>query len=696
MENLAPRQDNSGNKFKAFFSKIKASKIIKWFLIVFVVLFVVLLFLPNFIPTDTYRSRIETLVAEKTSGELKIKGDLRFSIVPYLGAKAEQIEFTLEDKEVKLDYARVKVKLLPLLSKIVKLDEFSVKDLYFKMDDLPMEQIHVSSMTADVNMSSFSRPVYLSLNAVINKKKFKNELMIDNPDGFLKNKETMLEFDLTSSLMDIFYNGNIMQTTEGELFANGNLDFNANDISNIMWFVNYKPALSPVKSIKMNGDLSFTPKVIELKNSKINFDGVAAKIDFYSRYAQEKPYIKADFNLVDDLDLNKFINGCPIPDLTQCTADCGGRANICTIDYDKRMDAIEAKGEKDPTKMVLLLGQGEIDAQAQPFTWDKTPIDFSFMDMVNADVAIKTNKITYQNIHIDSYEGYITLKDKVLRAVTNEMRAYDGLMTADEGVDATNAVPTMYSKFTAKGLNIDRLVEDFVVQSNHRFGGVVNSSGSLTMQGKSIYDFVSTLNGNMKFSLDDVVYRGADLEELFSDWPENPADWRGFADRANKVDMSKQTKISDLSGTATITNGVAYNSDLKGIAPFMGISGKGSVNLPKYTVDYRVLLAPKEDFAGDSEELFKGFKIPVKIKGRIDNPKISVDGSELVKQATKALTDELERKAKEELRRAEERAKEELRRAEEKIKEQTKEKIDTEINKATDKIKDEIQDLFKF
>lgn len=693
MENFEQTKDKVEQKAKGFFRKIKASKIIKWFLIVFVALFVFLLVLPNFIPTDTYRTRIENLVSEKTGGEFKIKDDLRFSIVPYLGAKANEIEFTMQDKEVKLEYARVQIKLIPLLFRTVKLDEFLVKDLYLKADALPMKQIHVSELDAGVSMTQLDNPIYLTIDAIINKEKFEGKLMLNSIDGLLANKETKVDFDFDSDLMQVLYKGDVLKTSENEIFANGNFVFEAKDTLSIMHFVNYKPALAPVRYVKLDSDLSFTPKVIELKNAKMKFDDIDASLNLYSRYSQKKPYVKLDFELLDDLDLNNFIDGCPVPDFSNCVMDCGGESNICVPEYPEKMKALEKQGEKDKGKMILLIGKGEVEASTPSrFEWDKTPIDFSFMDMADADVTVKTKKIIYQNIQIDSYDGLISLNNKKLKAVTNKMEAYKAVITAEEGLDANFKIPTMYSKFNVKGLNIDNLVEDFVIKSDNRFGGIVNASGDMTTKGRSVYEIVSNLNGSAKFNLDDVVYRGADFEELFSDWPKTPGDWKVFADKANTIDMSKKTKISDISGSAKFVNGIVYNNDLVGTAPFMGISGKGNVNLPKYTVDYKAYIQPKEEFAGDSDDLFKGFKIPVEIKGRLDNPKISVDASELVEEATKALAKEIERKAKEELKAVEDKAKESIKSIEDKAKEDVKESIDKEIDKVTD----EIKDLFRF
>jgi AsmA protein len=56
-----------------------------------------------------------------------------------------------------------------------------------------------------------------------------------------------------------------------------------------------------------------------------------------------------------------------------------------------------------------------------------------------------------------------------------------------------------------------------------------------------------------------------------------------------KPQAGDETRFSELSGTAQIRNGVVQNSDLKiKSSNLLDITGKGSADLPKETLDYTV------------------------------------------------------------------------------------------------------------
>jgi AsmA protein len=90
-----------------------------------------------------------------------------------------------------------------------------------------------------------------------------------------------------------------------------------------------------------------------------------------------------------------------------------------------------------------------------------------------------------------------------------------------------------------------------------------------------------------------------------------------------------------LSGTAQITNGVVQNNDLKVQSPdLLNVSGKGSANLPRQTLDYTVTVG----------------QYPIVISGPFSNPKFRVDTSALLKGKVEEKKTEIKEKAKEELK----------------------------------------------
>src|SRR5215470_17934076 len=94
-------------------------------LVIAVVAYVAATFDPN-----AYKPEIIKLVKEKRNRTLKLDGDIKLSFWPNIGAELGKIslsEFKSDKEFAAVDDARVSVKLVPLLSKQMVVDELSIK-----------------------------------------------------------------------------------------------------------------------------------------------------------------------------------------------------------------------------------------------------------------------------------------------------------------------------------------------------------------------------------------------------------------------------------------------------------------------------------------------------------------------------------------------------------------------------------------
>jgi AsmA protein len=90
---------------------------------------------------------------------------------------------------------------------------------------------------------------------------------------------------------------------------------------------------------------------------------------------------------------------------------------------------------------------------------------------------------------------------------------------------------------------------------------------------------------------------------------------------AEQVDSS--TPFANLGGNFTIRNGVVSNEDLQASLDAIGLKGRGSVNLPKAMIDYRLGLTIQEDLFKQScsvNNKIQGVEWPVNCKGSFDTP----------------------------------------------------------------------------
>ena len=95
-----------------------------------------------------------------------------------------------------------------------------------------------------------------------------------------------------------------------------------------------------------------------------------------------------------------------------------------------------------------------------------------------------------------------------------------------------------------------------------------------------------------------------------------------------------QTDFSELGASLTMTNGLIRNDDLHAKSPLLRIDGKGQVDLPKDTIDYRLMTELVGSLAGQGgkgRDELAGIPIPVRIRGSLADPSYQPDVEDLLR-----------------------------------------------------------------
>jgi AsmA protein len=105
-------------------------KFLRWLggfiLTVALLLLSAIIILPNVIDPNDYRDELATLVKDKTGRDLGLSGDLKISVFPWLGVKTQGLSLSqpkgIDGNMLSVDTARLRVKLMPLLTKRIEVD----------------------------------------------------------------------------------------------------------------------------------------------------------------------------------------------------------------------------------------------------------------------------------------------------------------------------------------------------------------------------------------------------------------------------------------------------------------------------------------------------------------------------------------------------------------------------------------------
>jgi AsmA protein len=211
-------------------------------------------------------------------------------------------------------------------------------------------------------------------------------------------------------------------------------------------------------------------------------------------------------------------------------------------------------------------------------------------------------------------------------------QAYGGSYAGNISIKARSNDAVLTLNQTLKDIDLNPLGAD--LYQLEKVSGIANADFKLSAAGGNLGDIRRKLNGTMNFKLADGAWEGIDLWHEFRKAralfkreaaPEAPAG-------------PPRTPFSAVTATAKVTDGVVRNDDLRAVLPFMVLTGKGTVDLPAEQLDYDLMaeVLDKPELAQDATVAdLGGSRIPLKLSGPLDDPKLRPDFAALVKEEAK-------------------------------------------------------------
>ena len=428
---------------------------------------------------------------------------------------------------------------------------------------------------------------------------FKLSLALDALKEVLGGKGTGGQLDLSSGLMKASFTGDI---SAAEPYLKGALKLNVPALPALAAWGAQDPKAGeglPFKALDLSGNLQLSATKASFLGADITLDDLKARGDFSAGFGGVRPAIMAKLAL-GRLDLDR---------LTQ-----NGR---------------EATAEDNTPKAEASVSQG----------WSRDPIDFSGLKKVDADLTLETQGVVIKGIETGPSTVKVALKDGFMATGLSETTALKGSIKADVSVDASKAVPEIAGQMAVKAVELRPLLEK--AANFKKLSGTGDIDITFTAQGQSQMDLVSTLTGQGAVMFKNGAIEGIDLVNIAQLVQKKLADMN--------IGEGK-TEFVDLGGTFVIADGILNNQDFKMRGPLVQATGKGRVDLPRQTVNYRVepMLT-----ASSAAEKASGLVIPVDITGPFSALKIkpdfqsviqnTVNNPEAVKQTVKDVKEQIKK-----------------------------------------------------
>ncbi|MEF8724680.1 MAG: AsmA-like C-terminal region-containing protein [Candidatus Accumulibacter delftensis] len=163
---------------------------------------------------------------------------------------------------------------------------------------------------------------------------------------------------------------------------------------------------------------------------------------------------------------------------------------------------------------------------------------------------------------------------------------------------------------------------------------------ALSSSGQSRAELTRAAQGTAGFALREVALVGIDLADVLGQVKDI---LNAGGSQSGRIDTSRVTRLSHLSGTVKLAAGVARNDDLDGAAAKLALGGYGQFDLLSSELDYtlRVMMAANPDESSKLLRALEGLPIPVHISGPADELRYSISLSDVAADVLRRHSDDI-------------------------------------------------------
>ncbi|MGI9372121.1 MAG: AsmA-like C-terminal region-containing protein, partial [Hyphomicrobiales bacterium] len=250
--------------------------------------------------------------------------------------------------------------------------------------------------------------------------------------------------------------------------------------------------------------------------------------------------------------------------------------------------------------------------------WSTKPIDFGGLRAGAANLALTAGRIIYGKTTLSNVSMTAKLHRGVLTTNIKKMNLYGGRASGQIVLNGSKKVPVISGSLKASGVKSLTLMRDFANFDWIEGAAAVNMK--LAASGRNQAQLVQTLRGNMVVKFTNGAIRGVDIDRLLGDVSKNILNgWN--------LKASDRTQFKEMSANFKIQKGRASTNALKFNGPKVRITGKGNVNLPPRTLNFKFAPAYVASLQGKDVKspIADISKLPIKVKGPWANPKIYPD-----------------------------------------------------------------------
>jgi AsmA protein len=209
-------------------------------------------------------------------------------------------------------------------------------------------------------------------------------------------------------------------------------------------------------------------------------------------------------------------------------------------------------------------------------------------------------------LNLGETEAKAYLKNGRLTVNLKDLSLYGGIVNSELVIDAASGIPALKTIFDVVNIDIAQLLEG--TSKKDVVAGKANIKGGLYSTGYSQKEIIEKLSGKASLNIVDGTVKGVDLVSMGKNLP------AAF----DKEGAEHKTKFQEISGDFDIKAGIVTNENFILKSDVINFEGRGQIDLPLQTIDYKLTPKYSQDFQ-KADEVVKPV-IPILITGNMYKP----------------------------------------------------------------------------
>jgi AsmA protein len=625
----------------------------KFFLVLLAVVVVLIaagIAVPFLLPMDTYKQQIEAQVERATGRALAIEGTLDISLLPTVAVSAEGVRFANVEGSANPNMVRLKdfqaeLKIWPLLRGSVEVDRFVLvePEFYLEIDAagrpnwelaapqtgetqaqvpeqpdtgteqpgggmrLPITQVklgeiriqdgtltfsdarsdteqRIEAINLDLDLPDLQSPMAAQGSLAYRGKPVELALAVERPLALVQGGSSPLRLTGKAPDLALTFDGALdnAETPRGA----GAIELNVASIRDLAAWLAEPLAFEGegLRTFRVSGKLEGSPTQIALSDARLALDAIEGQGNLAVDLSGQVPQVRGRLDL-GAVDLNPY--------LPPETAD-------------------QASPDDQPP-----------DAEAAT-DWSDEPIELPPIGGADVDFTLSTEALKVRDLQLDRSALALRLQGAHLALDLQEIALYGGQGSGQLDLEVVDGTPRISNHFRLERLQALPFLT--AAADFERLRGTANLELSSQTRGRTERELVRNLNGKGQATFRDGAIVGINLAAMVR----NVA----AAFEGGGTGEERETDFAELSGSFAIRDGILTNDDLWLQAPVLRVSGRGQIDLPERTLDYRFepQAAPTLEGQGGSREV-AGLLVPVIIRGPWDDPTFTPDVSSVARRA---------------------------------------------------------------